>query len=193
MRYLFRMLMEKIRSYYEEGVDWSKIDTSFIVCSDHPVENNGWAKGWVKSKNQSIICAHAYPTVGLKLHIFVNGTKIFNVIKSLEKIGTDTVLCTMEEDWPDITLYDVAAAPKNKQLIAIFDQKRNILHRRVNDRAGVYTGSYIYKQNSSPTDKPLVAGDSGMPWICWQDNTFKVLSHSYRGEYGMGPKYYTFL
>jgi|TARA_R110002167_G_scaffold37273_3_gene116908 hypothetical protein len=144
-------------------------------------------KGWVKSKRECIVAKHSNPSVGQQLHVWIDGERFENIIDTVKVVGQDTTLCSMREDWPEkIAIYLIAGKPNRKQKIITFHQDKRFSWRRVIEKPTAFTGDNIFESR-------LVAGDSGLPWVCWQDNQFKVLSHNYRGEYGIGPKYYEFL
>lgn len=180
-----RIIFDWIRSWREPKVDWSKIDKSCLIFSDKPVENKGWIKGWVKDRNKIIITKHANPIVGDFVHIWLNGEKIKRKIVSIDLAykNYDIVICEIEEDWPSgVKIYKMCKNVKKMQPVCSFHQDSTYSTRRVllqNDN--MLSGTYYTRE--------FIGGDSGLPWFVWEDNQFKICSHTFKGVWGIGPNY----
>lgn len=186
----------------------STIDKSGIVKSDHPVKGNGWIKGWVvniKPKNIIIVCKHSNPsTTEPNNKVFVidsSGIKHTRTIISINKNpfklngkddcleyydGGDIAICKLDKPFPNtVKGYDIST---NKDIYAskalTIDQDGNdsIAQIRCDD-------NFAYIRGKKRWGNLLIAGDSGMPWFVWEDKEWKVLTHTFRGQWGEGPWY----
>jgi hypothetical protein len=186
MRYIFNW----IYSINEPKVNWNKIDKSGIVMSDYPVENNGWIKGWVSGIKSAIVCTHANPVIGNKIHININGKKVVRTIVDIDNTYAkyDISICRLDIPWPtNVKIYQICKNVKKNQLVCVFHQDMTISLRRllINDENKTIFGNYYTRE--------IIAGDSGLPWFVWEDDQFKICTHSHQGIWGIGPNYSTIL
>jgi len=204
----FKKIISTFVNPWKELPSSKTLDKTGIVKSDHPVEGNGWIKGWVvnvEPKNIIIVCKHSNPTTSEPNNkIFVtdkNGKKYTRTIIEINKEpfkldgktdcidyydGGDIAICKLDKPLPkSIKGYDISTNPDvyaTKALTIDQDDKDSIAQVRCDDK-------FAYIRGKKRWGNLLIAGDSGMPWFVWENKEWKVLTHTFRGQWGEGPWY----
>jgi hypothetical protein len=187
------------------------VDRSGFVNSDFPTPNNGYIKGWVVDttpKNIIIVCKHALPNVNPPNNkIFVVdkfGKRFDRTIIALDSDpfrvkegtsdeslslyfqGSDITICKLDEPLPDSV-----KGYKISKDVNIIGKKVVTFHQTgVGSIAKVdYVDKFAYLKGKSRTGGSLIGGDSGTPWYVWENNEWKVLTHTHKGDFGYGPWY----
>ena len=178
--------MNWVMSLFEPKINWSEIDKSCLVFSDHPTIDNGWIKGWVLDRGRVVVCSHSSPKIGNKIHIWLNGEKITRILIKVNIIdASDITICELDSPLPEgVAIYNVAGKHRKYQRIATFHQNKTFSLRRLIKRGEFLEGRYY--------EDHIIPGDSGLPWFLW-DGEFKIISHNFKGDYGIGPDYTSYI
>lgn len=193
---MFKLLLNW---YYNTFVDTPKVSTinlTGVVKSDHPRIGNGWIKGWVVDNGRNdtvIVCKHSNPSVTAPNNIVftqsANGQKYTRKIVAIDNVKVkdydlDIAICIIDSPFPsDIVAYKFAEKLRRGQNAFTPNQHGTITKANIRmyaKRCEVY---------GHRRDHKLTFGDSGLPWFVWEDNEWKVATHTYRGSYGIGPWY----
>jgi len=201
---IFYVLFNK----YQSNPGPTSINRTGIVCSDHPVLGNGWIKGWVvnvPSKDIIIVCNHSNPSTNTpsnKIYVVDKfGTKIERTIVALtcdkytisndreESLtryrGGDIAICKVDTPFPDtVKAYNFSIEDDALGKIAVtFDQHGRVSMSRIH--YGNKT-AWIFGKDRDPF---LIPGDSGTPWFIWENDEWRVITHTTVGSFGEGPYY----
>lgn len=184
------------------------IDQTGIVKSDYPKEGNGWIKGWVvniQPKNIIIVCKHSNPSINSPNNkIFVvdnDAVKYERQIVAIDNSpfclngqnmsddyynGGDIAICKLNEPLPDsITGYDICTEENIYALRSLmFNQNGEESIAQIR-----FVDDLAYIKGKKRKGCSLIAGDSGMPWFIWINKKWKILTHTFRGQWGEGPWY----
>lgn len=189
-----KSLLGFLKNLFRKLPDPNTIDRSGIVNSDIPYVNNGWIKGWAfdnPNRNVVVVCKHSNPRPGD--NIFVKdgaGNKIIRTITHVDDRpmngyeGLDIAVCKLDIPLPPtVKTYSIAIDLSSYQKCVTVDQYGVYSYCKLilNDKLSCVTG----KSRKNELDP----GDSGTPWFVWEDGTWKVCSHSFKGNYGIGPWY----
>jgi hypothetical protein len=174
----------------------STIDRSGIILSDHPNPGNGWIKGWLVvngKKDTIIVCKHSNPSVFLPNNkVFATSNtavKHYRTIVAVEKVGIkdydlDISVCKLDKPFPDdIHAYRFAENLQKGQYTITYDQYGQ------RSEANLNLKSWACQVAGNKRSKQFISGDSGMPWFVWEKDEWRVASHTYRGQWGIGPWY----
>lgn len=178
--------------------DIKTLDKSGIVNSDHPQKGNGWIKGWVldcPSKDIIFVCRHANPSLtppnnkvfvidkfGKKIERTIIKIENPNIINPID--GLDICICKVDEPFPSsIRGYKLAEKINTYQKTVTINQFGKESHAYIMPQEKFGT---IYGRNR---DIFFVGGDSGTPWFVYENDEWRVASHTHKGGYGIGPWY----
>ena len=174
----------------------STIDRSGIILSDHPKVGNGWIKGWLVdngNKDTIIVCKHSNPSIFLPNNrVFATSNtsvKHYRNIVSVEKVelkdyDLDIAVCKLDKPFPDdIHAYRFAESLQKGQYTITFDQYGQ------RSEANLNLKNWACQVAGNKRSRQLISGDSGMPWFVWEKDEWRVASHTYRGQWGIGPWY----
>jgi len=197
-------IISLIVNLFQEFPSTNSLNTTGIVYSDHPVENNGWIKGWclnTPTRDIVVVCKHSNPsTTAPNNTIFVRdnqGQKHIRAITRIDKepfnirstneyyMGGDIALCKLNEPLPDtIALYNIFTSPfvYGKKTVSL-NQHKKWSFAKLTQRGSVH---YVKGNGRDPL---FSQGDSGLPWFVYQDGEWQVVSHTFRGLHGEGPWY----
>lgn len=189
-----KILKKIYHTYFAKFPNPSTIDKSGIICSDHPVVGNGWIKGWVVGDDKIIVCKHSYPSKyppnnkvyvidkwGKKITREVSYTISYNFFNYDDAL--DICVCKLNEPFPEsVKRYKIAEKISDYQKTILFDQNGEISEATIRINSdGTIKG--VGRKNQ------LDAGDSGTPWFVWEKKEWRVATHTFRGQYGIGPWY----
>ena len=193
--------------------DPKKIDKTGLIRSDHPVEGNGWIKGWVvdvPAKDIIIVCKHAGPSSNPpnnKVYVVDKfGTKFERTITKVDYspynlngkesnltfrgeenyfLGGDIAICKVDEPFPDtIKAYKFSINPKILQKKAYtYNQHNELTTARI-----FYSETLAWIFGKGRFGEALIGGDSGTVWFVW-DGDWKIATHTTKGYAGEGPYY----
>lgn len=177
---LKKKLLNWFYSLREPKVKWKNLKKDFIVRSNaYP-----HLKGWVRSSNEMVTATHLHPSVGQTVNTVQNdGTVTEHTIMLVKDLGNDTSWCFVEPDFPVKVRKNIALSPKNRQPIAIATQDGEFILARLENR-----NSSEYVSDFHKSGEGVRAGDSGLPWVLWEDGEFRVVSHNSRGGVIGKPK-----
>lgn len=175
----------------------STINLTGIIKSDHPQINNGWIKGWLvdNGKNDTIIvCAHSNPSISFPNNrVFAkneNGLKYYRHIIEINKLklknyDLDIAICKLDAPFPEmICAYKFAENPNNNQIVFTPNQHNTILKASI-----ILNSKTCQISGDREQQNLLVFGDSGLPWFVWENDEWRVATHTHRGLWGIGPWY----
>ena len=172
------------------------INRSGIILSDHPVIGNGWIKGWLvdnSKKDTIIVCKHSNPSTFSPNNIVFatsnNGTKHYRTIVSVENVelnnhDLDITVCKLDKPFPkDIHAYKFAEKLQEGQYTITFNNsnERSEANLKLMKKSGQVAGNNRKLH--------FISGDSGTPWFVWEQDEWRVASHTHRGMWGIGPWY----
>lgn len=174
----------------KRSVSTNKKRYNGILLSDHKKKDgklyvfpdDGWVKGWVSSPNTAVVCSHSNPSKDWEVHSYDSlGIKAERKIVDLVHLENDVTLIKVDQPWPDtVTKFLLADFVPDEYVVMHLDGTKS---KRILDEK-TKSSTMICGKDENVT-KPIIPGESGLPWFSGS----RVLSHSYRGEYGIGPNY----
>ena len=174
----------------------STIDRSGIILSDYPTKGNGWIKGWLvdnQANDTIIVCKHSGPSIFAPNNtVFAtanDGKKHYRTIVSVQKVeckdyDLDISICKLDQPFPpEIHAYKFAESLSKGQQTIGFDQYGQ------RSEANLNLKGWACQVAGNKRSRHFKSGDSGLPWFVWEKDEWRVASHTYRGQWGIGPWY----